>query len=153
MAEVPAGSNVIVRVPDDVEVRVVGGGPLRGGVRRGAPSSIAASDELKAALAAANLDIVAEVEIAPTRPGTRAIRRDRGAATEIEVKVGPSESALVLIEGAGGVYAWTYPRQTPPSPSTRRRGATQRTLVFPLAPAAGRGPARAVRRRHPAGAA
>ncbi len=136
MAEVNAGSNVTVRVPDDVEVRVVGGGPARRGVRRGAPSAMAASAELKAALSAANLDIVAEVEIAPTRPGTRAIRRDRGAATEIEVKVGPSESALVLLEGAGGVYAWSYPRPDGRPPSTRR-GATQRTLVFPLAPTAG----------------
>ena len=136
MAEVTAGSNVTVRVPNDVEVRVVSGGPVRRGVRRGAPSAMPASNELKAALSAANLDIVAEVEIAPTRPGTRAIRRDRGAATEIEVKVGPSESALVLLEGAGGVYAWSYPQQDS-RVSPARRAATRRTLVFPLAPAAG----------------
>lgn len=132
MAEVEAGPGVRVRTPDDVEVRIVQDGPTRRGIRRAATSTAPATADLKSALSFAGFELASELQIAPTTPGTRALRRDRDAGTEIEVTVGPSEGALVLIEGAGGVYAWSYPQEESPQPS-RRRGPATRTLVFPLA--------------------
>jgi hypothetical protein len=139
MAELEVAVGVLVRTPDDVEVRVVQGGPGRRGVRRGTASMMPGTDALKGALSSSDFRIVAEVEIAPTRPGSRALRRDRDTPAQIEVQVGASESALVLIEGAGGVYAWTYPQQT--SRPEGRRGGSQ-TLIFPLT--GGPGPVRGV---------
>jgi hypothetical protein len=130
MAEFDAGAGVLVRTPDDVEVRVVQDGPVRRGARRGTASAIPATDALKSALSLSDFTIAAEVEIVPTRPGTRALRREGASPAQIEVQVGPSESALVLIEGAGGVYAWSYPQQESSLPSARRGGS--QTLTFPL---------------------
>jgi hypothetical protein len=135
MAEFDAGAGVLVRAPDDVEVRAVRVGSGRRGVLRGSSSTVPATDILKSALSLSDFTVAAEVEIAPTRPGTRALRREPGAAAEIEVQVGPSESALVLIEGAGGVYAWCYSRREGTRPSSRRGGS--QTLTFPLASAPG----------------
>ena len=141
MAEYNAGIGVLVRAPDDVDVRVVQSGPVRRGIRRGNVSTIPGNDVLRQALLSSDFAIAAEVEMVPTRPGGRALRRDPGSPTQIEVQVGASESALVLIEGAGGVYAWSYPEQKGPRPSVRRGGS--QTLIFPLAggpePAAVRG--------------
>lgn len=127
MAEVEVADGVVVRVPDDVEVRAVQDGPQRRGIRRAMPSAVGGTDDLTRALSSADFIIAANIEMAPTRRGTRALRRDSPA--QIEVEVGPSESALVLIEGAGGVYAWTYPQQQA-RPGGRRAGA--QTLIFPL---------------------
>jgi hypothetical protein len=109
MTEFDAGAGVLVRAPDDVEVRAVRAGSGRRGVQRGSASTLPATDLLKSALSLSDFTVAAEVEIAPTRPSTRALRREPGSAAEIEVQVGPSDSALVLVEGAGGVYAWCYP--------------------------------------------
>jgi hypothetical protein len=143
MVEVEAAPNVVVRAPDDVEVHVVSDGPARRGVRRGAQSTAPATSALKESLQSAEFSIVAEVQLVPTRPGTRALRRDRDVAAEIEIKVGPRESALVLLEATGGVYAWSYPREDD-SGRAGRRAAGQRTLRFSMA--AGQ-PARGMRGR------
>lgn len=135
MAELEVAAGVVVRSPDDVEVRVVQGGAVRRGLRRGTASQASGTDALKGALSASGFTVAAEVEIVPTRPGTRALRRDPNTPAQIEVEAGPSESALVLIEGAGGVYAWTYPQQAA-RPAGRRGGS--RTLIFPLAGQGGR---------------
>ncbi|MFB6449790.1 DUF7379 domain-containing protein [Bradyrhizobium tunisiense] len=140
MAAIEVANGIVVQSPDDVEVTVVGGGALRGGLRRAAISRMSGTDHLRRALSASGFTIAAEIEIAPTRPGTRVLRRDAQTPTQIEVEVGPSERAMVLIEGAGGVYAWTYPQQAARS-SGQRRGA--QVLVFPLT-AGTRGSARGV---------
>ncbi|WFU22067.1 CHAT domain-containing protein [Bradyrhizobium sp. CB1717] len=140
MAELEVANGIVVRGPDDVEIRIVQDGPVRRGFRRGTASQIDGANQLKGALSASDFTIAAEVEMVPTRPGTRALRRDASTPTQIEVEVGPSERALVLIEGAGGVYAWTYP-QAAGQPS-RQRGGGQ-VLVFPLT-ATTRGSARGV---------
>lgn len=131
MAEVVKG--VDVRTTSDVEVRIVQGGVPRRGLRRGAPSTSAATNDLKDALKAADFQVAAEIQLVPKQPGTRALRSDRSGSTEIEVQVSSTESALVLVEGAGGVYAWAYPREEAPRP-TGRRQVGRRTLVFALAP-------------------
>src|ERR1044071_6888220 len=100
MAEIEAGPGVLVRTPDDVEVRIVQDGPTRRGIRQAATSTAPATGDLKSALSSAGFELTSEVQIAPTRPGTRALRRDQDATTEIAVTVGFSEGALVLIEGA-----------------------------------------------------
>ncbi|RQH14815.1 CHAT domain-containing protein [Bradyrhizobium sp. RP6] len=129
MAVIEVASGIVVQSPDDVEVRVVGDGAARRGLRRASTSQMRGTDHLKRALSASDFTIAAEVEMAPTRPGMRALRRDAQTPTQIEVEVGPSERAMVLIEGAGGVYAWSYPQQVArPSP---QRGGRQ-VLVFPL---------------------
>jgi CHAT domain len=133
MAEVDAGQGVRVRTPNDVEVRVVqDGAPLRG-TRRASRSAAAGTNDLRDILTEAGFVIAAEVELAPQRRGTRALRSDSSGSSEIEVAVSPSESALILVESAGAVYAWAYPRQESRPP---RRRASQRTLVFSLAPPA-----------------
>ncbi|TFV49218.1 DUF7379 domain-containing protein [Bradyrhizobium niftali] len=129
MAELEVANGIVVRSPDDVEIRIVQDGPVRRGFRRGTASQISGADQLRGALSASDFTIAAEVEMVPTRPGTRALRRDASTPTQIEVEVGPSERAMVLIEGAGGVYAWTYPQ--PAGQPARRRGGGQ-VLVFPL---------------------
>lgn len=140
MAALEVANGIVVQCPDDVEVRVVQDGPVRRGLRRGAASQMSGTDHLRRALSASGCTIAAEVEMVPTRPGTRALRRDAQTPTQIEVEVGPSERAMVLIEGAGGVYAWTYPQQA--GHPSRQRGGTQ-VLVFPLT-AETRGSARGV---------
>lgn len=140
MAALEVANGIVVRGPDDVEVRVVRDGPVRRGFRRGAASQMSGTDHLRRALSASDFTIAAEVEMVPTRPGTRALRRDPQSPTQIEVEVGPSERAIVLIEGAGGVYAWTYPEQA--AHPSRQRGGAQ-VLVFPLTATTG-GPARGV---------
>jgi hypothetical protein len=140
MAELEVANGIVVRSPDDVEIRIVRDGPVRRGFRGGTASQISGTDHLRRALSASDFTIAAEVEMVPTRPGTRALRRDAQTPTQIEVEVGPSERAMVLIEGAGGVYAWTYPEQA--SRPSRQRGGAQ-VLVFPLT-AEARGSARGV---------
>ncbi|WP_084803267.1 CHAT domain-containing protein [Bradyrhizobium sp. NAS80.1] len=140
MAALEVANGIVIQSPDDVEVRVVQDGPVRRGLRRGAASQMSGTDQLRRALSASDFTIAAEVEMVPTRPGTRALRRDPQTPTQIEVEVGPSERAMVLIEGAGGVYAWTYPQQAG-QPSRQRAGA--QVLVFPLT-AGTRGSARGV---------
>lgn len=129
MAALEVATGIVVRSPDDVEVRVIHNGPVRRGFRRGTASQMGGTDQLRRALSASDFTIAAEVEMVPTRPGTHALRRDAQTPTQIEVEVGPSERAMVLIEGAGGVYAWTYPQQA--GQPSRRRGGAQ-VLVFPL---------------------
>jgi hypothetical protein len=73
MAELDVGGGVLVRTPDDVEVRVVQGNVARRGIRRGSSSAIPGTDALKSALSSSAFTIAAEVEIAPTRPGARAL--------------------------------------------------------------------------------
>jgi hypothetical protein len=153
MAEFDAGSGVLVRTPDDVEVRVVRDDAVRRGIRRWTASAISASGDLRSALSSSDFTIAAEIEIVPTRPGTRALRREGGSPAQIEIQVGPSESALVLIEGAGGVYAWSYPQRQRGSRAPVRSDGSQ-TLIFPLAgapagPAAMRGPQAPDGRRGP----
>jgi hypothetical protein len=131
MAEHDLGKGVLVRTPDSVDVRVVQG-ETRRGMRRGSPSEAPATDDLKQALKAAGLSVAVEIELAPQKRNARALRSDRTGSTEIEVAVAPSESALVLVEGSGGVYAWTYPKEEARRLASRR--ATQRTLVFSLVP-------------------
>jgi hypothetical protein len=131
MAEVEAGAGVLVRTTDNVEVRVVQHAAVRRGARRAMPTGFSAAEELKSALSSAGFSLAAELELVPRQPGTRAFRRGSSDPAEIEVHVGPSESALVLIEGAGGVYAWSYPREAD-IPSRVRRGG-MRVLTFPLA--------------------
>jgi CHAT domain len=140
MAELDVGGGVLVRTPDDVEVRVVQGNLASRGVRRGSSSAIPGTDALKSALSSSAFTIAAEVEIAPTRPGGRALRRDPVSPAQIEVRVGASESALVLLEGSGGVYAWSYPLPTAPGLSLRRSGT--QTLIFPISAGPAPGPAR-----------
>jgi hypothetical protein len=140
MAALEVANGIVVRSPDDVEVRVVQDGPVRRGVRRGTASQMSGTDHLRRALLASDFTIAAEVEMVPTRPGTPALRLDAQTPTQIEVEVGPSERAMVLIEGAGGVYAWTYPQQAG-RPAGQRAGA--QVLVFPLT-AETRGSARGV---------
>jgi hypothetical protein len=140
MAALEVANGIVVRSPDDVEVRVVQDGPVRRGVRRGTASQMSGTDHLRGALSASDFTIAAEVEMVATRPGTRALRRDAQTPTQIEVEVGPSERAMVLIEGAGGVYAWSYPQQAG-HPSAQRAGT--QVLVFPLT-AGTRGSARGV---------
>ncbi|MES2196372.1 MAG: CHAT domain-containing protein [Pseudomonadota bacterium] len=151
MAEHNVGIGVLVRAPDDVDVRVVQGGPVRRGIRRGNVSTIPGDDLLKQALLSSDFAVAAEVEMVPTRPGRRALRRDPGSPTQIEVQVGASESALVLLEGAGGVYAWSYPERKGPRASGRRGGP--QTLIFPLSggpgPAAVRGASAPAGKRGP----
>lgn len=129
MAAIEVASGIVVQSPDDVEVRVVQDVASRRGLRRANTSQTRGTDHLKRALSASDFTIAAEVEMAPTRPGTRALRRDAQTPTQIEVEVGPSERAMVLIEGAGGVYAWSYPQQV--ARPSRQRGGGQ-VLVFPL---------------------
>lgn len=57
-------------------------------------------------LTEAGFVIAAEVELAQQRRGTRALRSGSSGSSEIEVTVSPSESALILVESAGAVYAW-----------------------------------------------
>lgn len=129
MAAIEIANGIVVQSPDDVEVRLVQANASRRGLRRASASQMRGADDLKRALSASDFTIAAEVEMAPTRPGTRALRRDAQTPTQIEVEVGPSERAMVLIEGAGGVYAWSYPQQV--ARPSRQRGGRQ-VLVFPL---------------------
>lgn len=129
MAAIEVANGIVVQSPDDVEVRVVQNGAPRRGLRRATASQMRGADHLKRTLSASDFTIAAEVEMVPTRPGTRALRRDAQTPTQIEVEVGPSERAVVLIEGAGGVYAWSYPQQV--ARPSRQRGGGQ-ILVFPL---------------------
>jgi hypothetical protein len=92
---------VVVQTPDDIEVNVVQGGPIRRGIPRAAASTAPGTDALKQALQSSDFKIVAKVELVPMRPGTRALRPDHGTPAQIAVDVGVSESALVLVERGG----------------------------------------------------
>ena len=72
-----------------------------GGARRRRAGAVPAAPEtetLKEALSAANFTLAAQVDLVPREHGTRALRRVRGITPTIEVTVGASESAVVLVE-------------------------------------------------------
>lgn len=147
MATFNAGPGITVHVPDDIAVRSSTGPAVR--LRRGAAPAPLEIEALRHGLAAADLNVAAQIDLVPRQTGARALRRAGGIAPTIEVTVGASESAIVLVEGPGGVYGWTYAEAGPSAPPGKRaRG--ERTLVFTLVPGAApaaRGRAAAPRRR------
>lgn len=138
MATFEAAPGIIVRTPPEVLVRSTSGRTVRGG--GGAARAAPEIDALKEALSAADFTLAAQVDLEPRTRGARTLRRARGITPTVEVKVGPSEGAIVLLEGTGGVYGWTY-SEAKPAPRSRTR-ARERTLVFNLVPGAEAGPAR-----------
>ncbi|WP_441235261.1 hypothetical protein [Bradyrhizobium sp. 930_D9_N1_4] len=49
MADLEVANGIVVRSPDDVDIRVVQDGPARRGVRRGIASQITGADQRKGA--------------------------------------------------------------------------------------------------------
>ena len=72
MAAIQATPDVLVRVPDNVQVRVVSDAPAARGLRRASRSLAPGTKDLIDALSSAEYTLAAEVELAPTAPRTRA---------------------------------------------------------------------------------
>jgi hypothetical protein len=143
MATFEVGPGIIVRVPNDVSVRSVAG---RATSRRRAARVAPENDALKQALSSADFTLASQIDLVPRKAGIRPLRRSRGLTPAIEVKVGASESAVILVEGAGGVYGWSYPEAAPTRRPGVRARAGERVLVFNLVTGAAAAPRRGARR-------
>lgn len=111
------------------------------------PAGPSASEAILAsAVAGAEMEVVADLVVA-TPPATDDIRRDGGAAAatetaeppRVEVDVEPGQSAVVLLEGPGGVFSWVFPDEQDTAEDARRwRGgaasAAPAVLSFTLTP-------------------
>ncbi len=146
-------SGLRVTMPDDFSITEPvaetprrGRGPKPGGrfgpvpMPSAAASGPASTDDVVAAFAAQEMELVDEVELTPAAPAAGA-RRTRApgappAETELALTVGAQEDAVVLLE-QDGMYSWQLPTETTEeaTPAVRRgvRGlAPARTIKFSL---------------------
>lgn len=151
-----------VTVEDGELVTVTLASPARS-TRRGGPvleaeADIGGNDDLRAALRGADFEIAAEFIAAPASPAPS--RRRGGPALEaaapprVAVAVAPGESAVLLYESEGGVFAWATEGARVAGPARRRGepGASpgrDEVVTFELTPprASGDGAASAGGRR------
>lgn len=100
---------------------------------------------LAEALTEAGFEVAAEFELRD-KPD---VGFTTGAAS-VSVRVGPGESAVLLVENAGELFAWGYPETSGPGPGLGLAGDGARVLTFSLAGAApALGVAGPLRRRGP----
>jgi hypothetical protein len=132
MAVIEVSPSVSLDLPETVEIR------QRPSARRGRSRSSPESDALDLALEEAGLTVEAEIELVPTAAPAGSRRRrsvDPVAETapKVKVEVAPGESALLLVETEGGVFAWVEPDERG---SVRRSAAP--SLTFSLTSGEGR---------------
>lgn len=139
MVQTRAGAAVTVTAPANVVItpRVGKSGP-----GLAAAPVLADTSDLGKALAAADLQLAADFDV---HLAARAGPTLAGEPVTVKVDVKADESALLLVETQGGVYAWQYPktrvRKAPAGLGIAAGGGA--TLVFELGAAsrAGAGPA------------
>jgi hypothetical protein len=143
MAQTQAGVGVLVDAPSGVAVspRKGTGGPGPGlGVT--APSD---ASDLGRALGAAGLQLAADFDLRPSAPGLGAALAAGSQPVKVKVDVKGDESALLLVETQGGVFAWSYPqarvhKASPGLGAAPAAGGGPATLIFEMSagsPAAG----------------
>ena len=145
MAQSEVAPGVVVETPTGVTARVESA-PLAAAQRRSQRAGAGAEtvqDALVAALAAAKFDIAATVAFDHGPPG-RPLTRAPGEAHRVQVRVAPGQSAVVLVEGRGGVFNWSLAD----GQSARAVRGAPRVLSFDLdAEAGGTGGQRGAARR------
>ncbi|MDP3745667.1 MAG: hypothetical protein Q8Q88_01330 [Phenylobacterium sp.] len=123
MAQVDLGGGVVVETAERIQVR-----------RVAADAALAAAVEperqaLTGALALAGFEVAAEMDLRG-KPGAGVGLAASAESPKIKADVAAGESAVVLLEGQGGVFAWGYPDRQP-GVALSADGA--RTLTFTLA--------------------
>jgi len=136
MAQTRIGSGVVVDAPASVGVSPRGAGA---GLAAAAVAPADSSD-LGKALSAAGLVLTADFDLEPAVRGPGSALGTGTKSVKVKVDVSRNESALLLVETEGGVFAWSYPQareaKVPPglgAALAAARGAA--TLTFDLSPA------------------
>ena len=137
-----ARAEVVFDVDADVEVTILTDATLAGPGRRRrsrtgrgevAADSATPEEALLAGLAEAGFDVVGDATLAP--PERRRGLRAPGSDPAVHVAVPPGESAVLLVEGEGGTFAWVQPDEAADGAPGRRAVAAE--LTFTLAPREG----------------
>jgi len=122
MAEVDLGGGVVVETAERVQVRRIT-------PAAGRPFGLAADqDELGAALQGAGFTLAAQMDLR-RKPGV-ALTATTSAPAQVKVEVAKGQSAVVLLEGEGGVFGWGFPDAQAGMALAADSG---RTLTFTLA--------------------
>lgn len=138
--EVGRSSRVVVEIPDHIQAAAAG---APGGMRTSEaapPADLApkaADAALADALATAGFDLVADVALWPADAAAGMRATPGEAPASVRVDVGPSESAVILVEGQGGTFGWLRPDGADDGALRRASGGA---VNFTLAP--GDAPAR-----------
>lgn len=128
MAELGNG----VFVTNDAQVSVEPSSAVGARRRRSAAALDTDQFDLDQVLREAEFELAADLTIAPART-RRSFAGEAQQAPQIEVELAADEDAVLLIEQQGGVYRWTWPRETEEA-GRQRRSAFPRRAVFDLIP-------------------
>lgn len=141
MAEVKAGAAVTVSAPADVTIS-----PRRGthdGVLALEAGPAPDTSALGLALGAASLSLVADFDLLRATGASVTTLAAGAKPVTVKVDVKADESALLLLETDGGVFAWQYPeRRVAKVPTGLGLGAVSgpsSTLIFQISPDAPQG--------------